>query len=276
MDKYIDWLQKLEADLIEQFRGQPNIKVFQKAVARQLTELYAFFYQLYVLQWLDNANGVQLDGIGNIVDLSRTDALIWSNLAGINVPMEDDLYRKYLWFKIFLNTSEGTYRDIVRTFKMFWSDTPILYSERIDVPATMFWTLEGINPFAADNRVLDIASRVKAGGVALRFAFKGYEYEQSDYFVGAAWEHTREFFTDDSVFIVTFETDHFAGAAAEVERSMFVEDGTPIPTEATSYSAGFAAVVIREWYMEFIPLPDSATSYHGDILHEFIKEVHSE
>jgi len=168
LDNYMDWLRKLQDDLIEQFRGQPNIAIFNKAVARQFNELYAFFYQLYVLQWLDQAEGAQLDGIGNIVDLSRTDALIWANMARLNVPMDDALYRLYLMFKIFLNTSEGTYREVYRTLKMFWPYTPIEYSEQIEHPATMFWTLTGV-PGDANFYLLRIAERAKAAGVALRF-----------------------------------------------------------------------------------------------------------
>jgi len=176
VDNYLNWLRKLQDDLIEQFRGQPKIAVFQKAVARQFEELYAFYYQLYILQWLDKAEGAQLDGIGNIVDLSRTDALIWANMAGLNAPMDDALYRMYLLFKIFLNTSEGTYGDVVRTLKMFWPDTSFFYSEYVDIPATMFFTSESL-PLTTDLRILRIVTRVKAAGVALKFIMQAEAQE---------------------------------------------------------------------------------------------------
>lgn len=196
MDNFLNWLRKLEDDLIEQFRGQPKITVFQKAVARQLEELYAFYYQLYVLQWLDNAEGAQLDGIGNIVDLSRTEALIWANLAGLNVPMEDDLYRKYLWFKIFLNTSEGTYADIVRTLEMFWPETSFFYSEYIDIPATMFFTSEAM-PLNTDLRILRIVTRVKAAGVALKFIMQVDAQETPMYFASAVSGYSEAIIVDN-------------------------------------------------------------------------------
>ena len=184
MDNYLNWLWKLQDDLIEQFRGQPKIAVFQKAVARQFEELYAFYYQLYILQWLDKAEGAQLDGIGNIVDLSRTDALIWANMARLNVPMDDALYRMYLLFKIFLNTSEGTYGDVVRTLKMFWPDTSFFYSEYVDIPATMFFTSESL-PLTTDLRILRIVTRVKAAGVALKFIMQVDAQETPMYFAAA-------------------------------------------------------------------------------------------
>ena len=192
----MDWLRKLQDDLIEQFRGQPKIAVFQKAVARQLEELYAFFYQLYILQWLDRAEGVQLDGIGNVVDLSRTDALIWANMAGLNIPMDDALYRIYLWFKIFLNTSEGTYDDVVRTLNMFWPDTPFYYSEYVDIPATMFFTSAPM-PMTTDLRILRIVTKVKAAGVALKFVMQVDAQESTDYHAAAVSGYAEAFIVEN-------------------------------------------------------------------------------
>ena len=224
MDKYVDWIKKLEDDLIEQFKGKPNIQVFNKAVARQLEELYAFFYELSIMQWLDQAEGAQLDGIGNIVDLSRTDALIWSNLAGINVPMDDGLYRMYLLFKIFLNTSEATYKDIVRTLRMFWPDSPIYYSEHIDIPATMFFTTA---PMAIDTdmRVLQIATRVKAAGVALHFIIPTpVEEDVVEYHATAGSVWIRLYIVCDTPEISADVTERSATAAAMFTREYIIAD----------------------------------------------------
>jgi len=64
-------------------------------LARQLEDVYDFFYQLHTLRWLQTAEGVQLDGIGDIVVLSRMEALALSNLGGLNIPIDDPTYR--LW-----------------------------------------------------------------------------------------------------------------------------------------------------------------------------------
>ena len=177
-----------------------------------MDHVHDFFTQLRILRWLKTAEGIQLDGIGNIVDLSRTQALIWSNLAGQNVPMDDELYRLYLMFKIFLNTSEGTYADIVRALKMFWPRTPIYYSERLENPATMFWTLENVNPFAPDAHVLAIAAKVKAAGVALRFVFTEDMAPQTNYHA-AAMLHTISMRLSDDREIETTAANYHAGAA---------------------------------------------------------------
>jgi hypothetical protein len=161
-----DFLDKLRRDLLEQFKGKPNIEVFQRALARQLSDLYEFFSELNTLRWLQTAEGIQLDGIGDIVVMSRTDALVVARLVGKNVPMDDVTYRLYLAFKIHLNTSNCTHRDVYRALKMFWDKTPLYYSEKIEHPATMFISTPTLNP-DIDVSPLFLAPKVKAAGVAL-------------------------------------------------------------------------------------------------------------
>ena len=248
MDENIDYLQKLESDLIEQFRGKNNIRVFQKAVARQFKELYAFFYELYTLQWLDKTQGIQLDGIGNIVQLSRTEALIWSNLAGITTPMDDDLYRLYLLFKIFLNTSTGTYADIVRTLKMFWSHTPIYYSEDINIPATMFFTTEPLSSWETDLRVLQIVTRVKAAGVSLHFIVPAPTYEDIvEYYVAIKSIFIKQYIvcdtldiSDDSIIIYN------ATGATIFKREYIIADNISLSGEVASNSTVGIDQIIKE------------------------------
>ena len=228
MHEYVDWIKKLNDGLIEQFRGHPKIAVFNKAVARQFEELYAFFYQLYVLQWLDQAEGAQLDGIGNIVGLSRTDALIWSSMAGQAAPMDDGLFRLYLRFKIFLNTSNGTYSDIVRTLKMFWPHTPLFYSEHVELPATMIFTTPTM-PGLIDISVLQIVSRVKAAGVSLQFVVPIESEEDTGiYHATGAVKETNEFIVCDDVPLDgDFQTTHAAGTYFHASLSIIC-DGTPL------------------------------------------------
>ena len=246
-----EYFQKLYDDLIQQFKGKPNIAVFQKAMAKQLDELYAFFYELRIMRWLQNAEGAQLDGIGNIVDLSRTEALIWSNLAGQVVPMDDDLYRMYLWFKIFLNTSEGTYADIVRTLKMFWPHTPIYYSEHIDVPATMFFTTDPIPIWETDLRVLQIVTRVKAAGVALHFIIPApAEEDVAVYHATAPSVFIRQYIICD-VPELSAETNAFRATGATMfTREYIVVDNPQLSSSVPVYNAAGAYQIIKEAHTE--------------------------
>ena len=158
MDENLDYLEKLRSDFPEQFRGKPNIDVMQKALARQLNELYEFFYALNTLRWLQTAEGAQLDGIGDIVVLSRMDALILSQMADQNVPMDDATYRLYLTWKANLNTTECTHKDVYRALKMFWDKAPMYYSENPAFPATAFYTVP--------TSVMDAESAIRVPGVS--------------------------------------------------------------------------------------------------------------
>ena len=166
MDNRIDYLEKLKDDLIEQFKNQPNITVFNKALARQLEEVFDFFNDLQTLRWLHSAEGAQLDGIGDIAVLSRAEAFALARTANQNVPMDDETYRLYLAWKIALNTTNCTNRDVYRALRMFWH-TPLYYSEKIEHPATIFFTTPALSP--DDNiALLKTAPKVKAAGVALK------------------------------------------------------------------------------------------------------------
>ena len=166
MDERLDFLLKLRHDLLEQFRGHPNIEAFQRALARQLTEVYEFFLQLNVLRSLQTAEGVQLDGIGDVVVMSRADALTISKIANQNVPMDDPTYRVYLAWKIALNTTDCTHRNVYNALRLFWQNSPLYYSEDVNHPATIFFETPNLSP--EDNAALLLtAPKVKPAGVAL-------------------------------------------------------------------------------------------------------------
>ena len=164
MDKYVESLKK---DLIEQFRGKPNIEVLARALARQLQEVFDFFEEIGQDRGLYTAVGSQLDGVGDIVVLNRAEA---SQLAGFtknpDEVIDDENYRKYLIFKVLKNTCDCTYPDIIKAFKMFW-DGPLYYSEDPEIPATMIMKTGTLTPEMPPDKLLS-APVVKAAGVGVR------------------------------------------------------------------------------------------------------------
>jgi hypothetical protein len=116
---------------------------------------------------LDEAEGLQLDGIGDIVVMTRDDALALARKIDGTMTMDDATYRKYLTYKISLNTNTCTYFDVIRALKMFWKASPLYYKETPEHPATMFIETPTLKP--KDNAsVLLLAPKVKAAGVALK------------------------------------------------------------------------------------------------------------
>lgn len=160
-----DYRQSVEKDTLEQFRGQPNIQVLHDALAKQLQDVYDFFMQLKLHRWIHDAVGKQLDGVGDIVVLSRAEASEYAKAAGLGDASDDEVYRKYLYYKVLKNTNNCTYPELIKAFRMFW-EKPLYYSEDPEYPATMFLDT-GI--LAPEDHAEDLLSSpiIKAAGVGI-------------------------------------------------------------------------------------------------------------
>ena len=160
-----DFVAALKKDLVEQFKGKPNIEALMEVISIELQQVYDFYEQLRENRDVLSAVGKQLDGVGDIVVLTRMEAGI---LAGGSIPFEvisDDMYRQYLIFKILKNTCSCTYPDIIKAFKMFW-DKPLYYSEDPEYPATMFLKTGVLSPEDHAENLLT-APIIKAAGVGV-------------------------------------------------------------------------------------------------------------
>lgn len=162
-----DYLQEMIDDMPEQFRGGQNTKIFVAALARQLQEAYRFLADLRDKRSLETAVGIQLDGIGDIVVLTRDEAARMIDFADKGEAMDDELYREYLRYKVHVNTNVGTYRDVHKALQMFWSTSPLYYSEKAEAPATMFFTTSVNDPEAMTDMLAKIPV-IKPAGVALK------------------------------------------------------------------------------------------------------------
>ena len=158
--------KQIRLDLVEQFREQPNIESLADVVARQMEEVWDFYKQLQTERTVKTAVGKQLDGIGNIVDLTRADV---GKFTGTPIPfdiLDDETYRKFLIWKILKNTSYTTYPDIIKAFKMFW-DYPLYYTEDPSQPATMIFDTGEMDGFV-DTSPLFSTPLLRAAGVTLK------------------------------------------------------------------------------------------------------------
>ncbi len=161
----VDYAKKLKADLVEQFKEQPAIDALAEAIGEQLDALCKFYEDLKERRGVQTAVGKQLDGVGDIVVLSRKEAAEMACFREPVYAIADDLYREYLIYKIWKNTNNCTYHDIIKAFRMFW-DKPLYYSERIDEPATMTLETGDLAPEDHAEKLLE-APFVKAAGVRI-------------------------------------------------------------------------------------------------------------
>lgn len=160
-----DYAEKLRADLVEQFKGQPVIDALVEAIGEQLNDVLQFFSELRTQRSIQTAIGKQLDGVGDNVVLNRREAGDMASYKQPNYILDDEQYRTYLIYKIWRNSCSCTYRDIIKAFKMFW-EKPLYYSERLDRPATMFFETDELSPSDDAYKILT-APFVKSAGVAI-------------------------------------------------------------------------------------------------------------
>lgn len=153
-------------DLPQQFLDRHNIEVLIKAFSDELQEVNDMFEQLNELTDLDTAVGKNLDMVGDIINLSRKDAL--SILLEKDVAMTDELYRNALRYQNLKNTCECTYYDIMETINLMWNVNQVDYYEDPEHPATICLILPTVgldDPDPLENRIMVI----KPGGVGVLY-----------------------------------------------------------------------------------------------------------
>lgn len=168
----VDYIQKLRDDTIEQFKDKPNIDALNEAIGIQLNEVRQFFEDLRDKRNVQTAEGKQLDGIGDIVVLDRTDAGVLACINKSVYVLGDDDYRRYVIFKIWKNTNNCTYYNVIKALRMFW-DRPLYYREDPQYPATMIFETDWLLPDELDGtELLRNAPIIRAAGVGVHLKIK--------------------------------------------------------------------------------------------------------
>lgn len=162
----LDFVQKLKDDLLEQFKEKEAISALNEAIGIQMNELTEYFDALHLERGVLTAYGKQLDGVGDIVGLSRMEAGALACVPESVYVLNDDEYRTLLLFKIWKNTNHCTYYDILKAFRMFWP-LPLHYREDPEEPATMILESDLLSPEDDAQKLLK-APIIKAAGVGVK------------------------------------------------------------------------------------------------------------
>lgn len=161
-----DYVEKLRTDLAEQFKEKPVINALIETIGEQLADVFDYYADLRNCRGVQTSVGKQLDGVGDIVALSRKEAGELACFRESTFVLNDEEYRKYLIYKIWKNTNNCTCADIIRAFRMFW-DKPLYYSEKPEYPATMILETGELTP-EDDVQKLLTAPFIKAAGVGIK------------------------------------------------------------------------------------------------------------
>ena len=173
-----DYVELLRGDLVAQFKEKPVIDALVSAIGEQLNDVRRFYEDLRDRRGLQTSMGQQLDGIGDIVVLSRLEA---GALACINESvyvLDDESYRRYLIFKVWKNTNNCTYHDVIKALRMFWPK-PLYYREDPAEPATMVFETDMLSPEDDVPKLLN-APLIKAAGVGIKVIARTESPEMMD------------------------------------------------------------------------------------------------
>lgn len=156
----------MEKGIPEQFKNQPNMKALLNAFEQELNDLEEVFTELNTLRWFDTSYGKQMDGIGDIVVMSRKKA--WELANTPNMVMDDEHYKLFLKWKALKNVTNCTFQQFCDACKLMFNPKYIYYKEDKRYPATMFVQLGT----EIDGETIDIIKNslifIKPAGVALR------------------------------------------------------------------------------------------------------------
>ena len=162
-----NWLN----DLPQQFLEKERIEAVIKAFSKQMEEVNSAFMELETVTDIDSATGKNLDMVGTIVPVSRTEAYNILRKAK-ETTISDDLYRQVLKYKMLRDTSSCTYYDIVESIRMLWKAGDIHYSEKKDSPATIFISVNDSDIDGVDS-MYGRATAIKPAGVKMVYT-QGY------------------------------------------------------------------------------------------------------
>ena len=170
--KRSDWL----SDLPQQFQGKKNIEILIQAISRQINELEEVYGELEEKTTLDHAEEANLDMIGTIACLNRSEAYQIIN-ATRDQEIVDDLYRSILRYQILKNTGDCTYSDMQESLHLLWDTDLLRYVEDPDYPAMIFLKMPMLDIDEIDPMIGKVLI-VKPAGVGVLFTV-GYYFKVS-------------------------------------------------------------------------------------------------
>jgi hypothetical protein len=131
MENILNFYQRSAALLAGQFQKAPlnvpmtNLQKLIYALTTEATNIQEQLQNLITDRWLATAEGVQLDGLGQILGLARVPGQPDDGQIIDGVPVTG--YRQSLEFQIFINASSGVPEDVIAALEFFTAATTVWY-----------------------------------------------------------------------------------------------------------------------------------------------------
>lgn len=190
-------IKSIEFDLPEQFRGRVNTKALCDVLDKQIAELEEVYSSIEAQTCIDNAVGVQLDRIGEIVGLTRAEAGLLCGQTIYFDVVDDERYRRYLKYKAYKNSNDCTYYSLINSVKAILGESTIIeYTEDPNYPATIILDIQ-----AADSETIYLGDipPIKPAGVKVEYMV--------DAFTTIEVSHDIKYYISDGIYCGT----HFCG-----------------------------------------------------------------
>ena len=131
-------IQKYLDQLGSGFKLLPRYMAHVRALLEKVEGAYDVVLSVPGAYDINNAVGVQLDAIGQMIGVSRDMPYISSGLSPV-LYMDDDLYRKILQSKILQNTWDGTLASYKSMWASIFDGSTIIatYTDNFDMTATV-------------------------------------------------------------------------------------------------------------------------------------------
>ena len=147
-----DHVERTLGLLIEQFRRErPFINGLVSSVARLLQDAENVLYELQRFRSVAQASAEQLNLIGEMVGIARTDP-------------DDEVYRKDIYFQVYLNTSNGEPEILISCLQKVTRAVRIEYAEFY--PASIIMTINQALTGISHNLVAKM-NKIRPAGVRL-------------------------------------------------------------------------------------------------------------
>ena len=194
-------IERMRGHLISQFSDKPIIDTLLQVVAEELNVLYSAILAVKEKRWIDTGEGIQLDGIGRIIDRSRNiDKAVSDTFFGFDgqtgidtfgkarfrsageeylatARLNDDMYRRILWAKVFYDISNGTIPDILQSTRKILNTESVSLAE---INNANLYLIIGAN--LTESQILLMKSLnliVKGGGIGIKYIVT---YNDKNYF----------------------------------------------------------------------------------------------
>lgn len=152
LEKINSYLAIGNEKLLQQYKGKENFQKLLTIFARQFDELEDSLFQLYLLRWLNSAEGQQLDNLGY-------------NLSTTRQGLSDDDYRQILYGRIGQYNSDGSINDIIDVVKLMTNADLIVLNEVF--PAKIILNIIGISLIINEDFLKETINGAVAGGVGI-------------------------------------------------------------------------------------------------------------